>query len=147
MIQVRSATLADVPAIVAIHRSDIVAWKRWDDDGEAHLANYNDLELYQRWLNGGPWMDESSYAPYLARLLAPDGVGVALVAEAEGQVRAVAEAWLCAEPAPFGRNLNFSVIYTLRGQAVRRPGTALVGPLANPARGPRFATLLRPPPL
>src|SRR5438309_8028897 len=103
MINVRPATLADVPAIVAIHRSDIVTWKRWDTDGQVHLADYADLEPYQRWLNGGPWMDERTYAPYLARLLALDPLaiaasnaepgppGLALVAETDGQVRAVAE--------------------------------------------------------
>src|SRR5258708_1390049 len=142
MIQVRSATLADVPAIVAIHRSDIVTWKRWDDDGEAHLAKYEELEPYQRWLNGGPWMDEASYAPYLRRLLAPDRAGVALVAEAEGQVRAVAEAWLGAEPVPFGRNLNLSVIYTRRGQAGRGLGSALMAALEAQALAAGCDTLL-----
>jgi GNAT superfamily N-acetyltransferase len=126
MILVRPATLADVPAIVAIHRSDIVAWKRWDAEGQAHLADYAGLEPYQRWLNGGPWMDEGAYAPYLARLLAPDQAGLALVAELDGQVRAMAEAWLGEEPAPFGRNLNLSVIYTLRGHAGRGLGSALI---------------------
>jgi GNAT superfamily N-acetyltransferase len=142
MIQVRLATLADVPAIVAIHRSDVVTWKRWDDDGEAHLAKYEELEPYQRWLNGGPWLDEASYAPYLRRLLAPDQAGVALVAEAEGQVRAVAEAWLGAEPAPFGRNLNLSVIYTLRGRAGRGLGSALMAALEDQALAAGCETLL-----
>jgi len=142
MIEVRSATLADVPAIVAIHRSDIVTWKRWDDDGQARLADYADLEPYQRWLNGGPWMDEASYGPYLARLLAPDGAGLALVAEAEGQVRAVAEAWLGDEPAPFGRNLNLSVIYTLRGQAGRGLGSALMRAIEARAAAAGCETLM-----
>ena len=97
---VRPATPADVPAIVAIHRSDIVTWKRWDADGLAHLADYADLLPHERWLNGGPWLDESTYAHFLARLLEPDSGGVAFVAEAEGQVRAVAEAWLGVEPLP-----------------------------------------------
>ena len=129
MIHVRAASLADVPAIVAIHRSDIVTWKRWDAEGQAHLAEYADLQPFERWLNGGPWMDEASYAPYLARLLAPGEPGVALVAELEGQVRAVAEAWLGTEPPPYGRNLNLSVIYTLRGQAGRGLGSALMAAL------------------
>src|SRR5690348_14928059 len=90
-ITVRPAALADVPAIVAIHRADIVTWKRWDADGLAHLADYANLEPYERWLNGGPWLDEGTYAHYLTRLLAPDSGGLALVAEASGQVRAVAE--------------------------------------------------------
>jgi GNAT superfamily N-acetyltransferase len=142
MIHVRSATPADVPAIVAIHRSDIVTWKRWDDEGQAHLADYADLGPYQRWLNGGPWMDEGTYAPYLARLLAPDQAGVALVAELEGEVRAVAEAWLGVEPAPFGRNLNLSVIYTLRGQAGRGLGSALMRAIETHAIATGCETLM-----
>ena len=142
MIHVRSATPADVPAIVAIHRSDIVTWKRWDDEGQAHLASYDELEPYQRWLNGGPWMDASTYAPYLARLQAPDRAGVALVAEADGQVRAAAEAWLGVEPAPFGRNLNLSVIYTLRGQAGHGLGSALMAALEAHARAAGCETLI-----
>jgi len=142
MIQVRSATPDDVPAIVAIHRSDIVTWKRWDDEGQAHLASYASLEPYQRWLNGGPWMDESTYAPYLRRLLSPDKAGVALVAENDGQVRAVAEAWLGVEPAPFGRNLNLSVIYTLRGHAGRGLGSALMVALEAQALAAGCETLL-----
>ncbi|MCC7361511.1 MAG: GNAT family N-acetyltransferase [Anaerolineales bacterium] len=126
-IRVRSATLADVPAIVAIHRADIVAWKRWDADGLAHLANYAELRPDERWLNGGPWLDDSTYAHYLRRLLAVDSGGAAWVAEAEGQVRAVAEAWLGEEPPPFGRSLDLGVLYTLRGHAGRGLGSALMG--------------------
>ena len=133
MIRVRPALPSDVPAIVAIHRSDIVTWKRWDADGQPRLADYADLEPYQRWLNGGPWMDERTYAPYLARLRAPDQAGLALVAEIDGAVRAMAEAWLGVEPPPFGRNLNLSVIYTLRGHAGRGLGSALMAALETQA--------------
>lgn len=133
MIHVRPAVPDDVPAIVAIHCSDIVTWKRWDADGQPRLADYAGLEPYQRWLNGGPWMDERTYAPYLARLLAPDRAGVALVAELDGEVRAMAEAWLGTEPPPFGPNLNLSVIYTLRGHAGRGLGSALMAALESQA--------------
>jgi GNAT superfamily N-acetyltransferase len=90
-------------------------------------------------------MDVGTYTPYLARLLAPDeaggawvsGEGSAIAGEGgdasdiaavagEWQVRAVAEAWLGDEPQPYGRNLNLSVLYTLRGQAGRGLGSALM---------------------
>lgn len=139
MVTIRPATLADVPAIVAIHCSDIITWKRWDAQGQAHLARYAELKPVERWMNGGPWLDQSSYAGYLGRLLRPDSGGVALVAEAAeagapGQVRAVAEASVGDEPAPFGRNLDISVIYTLRGYAGQGLGSRLMQALEAHAR-------------
>ncbi len=138
---VRPATLADVPAIVAIHRADIVTWKRWDSEGFAHLADYADLQPYERWLNGGPWLDESTYAHFLARLLAVDSGGAAWVAVAEGQVRAVAEAWLGEEPPPFGRSLDLGVLYTLRGHAGQGLGSALLAVVRQHARQAGCGTL------
>jgi GNAT superfamily N-acetyltransferase len=127
MITVRPATLADVDAIVAIHCADIVTWKRWDADGLAHLADYADLRADERWLNGGPWLDRGTYAVYLERLLRPDSGGVALVSEVQAEgVRAVAEAWLGEEPAPFGRSLDIGILYALRGHTGRGLGSALM---------------------
>jgi GNAT superfamily N-acetyltransferase len=142
MITVRAATLDDVPAIVAIHRSDLVTWKRWDADDHAHLAAYAELTPYERWLNGGWWMDPDLYRPYLERLLRPDGAGLALVAEVDGLVLAEAEAWLGDEPPPYGRNLNLSVIYTLRGHARRGLGTALMRALEARAAAEACDTML-----
>src|SRR5205085_729254 len=139
---VRAATLDDVPAIVAIHRSDLVTWKRWDADDNVHLSAYGDLTPYERWLNGGWWMDPDLYRPYLERLLRPDGAGVALVAEMDGQVLAEAEAWLGEEPPPYGRNLNLSVLYTLRGHARHGLGTALMRALEARAAAEACDTLL-----
>jgi GNAT superfamily N-acetyltransferase len=126
MITVRPASAADVPAIVAIHCADIVTWRRWDAAGNAVLANYADLRPYERWLNGGPWMDTTTYAPYLARWTAPGSGGLALVAERDGQVLAMAEAMAGDEPPPFGRNLNISVLYALRGHTGQGLGSALM---------------------
>jgi GNAT superfamily N-acetyltransferase len=134
MITVRPARLDDVADIVGIHCSDIVAWKRWDAEGLVHLADYAHLAPHERWLNGGPWLDVGTYRHFLARLLSPGSGGVALVAEAAGQVRAVAEGWLGEEPPPYGRSLDIGVIYTLRGHAGQGLGSALMAALHDHAR-------------
>jgi predicted N-acetyltransferase YhbS len=66
---------------------------------------------------------------------------LALVAETEGQVRAVAEAWLGEEPAPFGRSLDVSILYALRGQTGKGLGSALMGALGERAEAERCETL------
>jgi GNAT superfamily N-acetyltransferase len=141
MITVRPATAADVPAIVAIHCADIVTWRRWDADGNALLAGYNELRPYERWLNGGPWMDPTTYAPFLARWTAPSSGGLALVAEREGQVLAMAEAMAGDEPPPYGRNLNISVLYALRGHTGQGLGSALMQALEAHAQATGCDTL------
>jgi GNAT superfamily N-acetyltransferase len=138
-VTVRPATAADVPAIVAIHCADIVTWRRWDADGNTVLADYADLRPYERWLNGGPWMDPTTYAPYLARWAATGGLAV--VAESDGQVLAAAEAIASDEPAPYGRNLNISVLYALRGHTGQGLGTALMRALEQAARALQCDTL------
>jgi GNAT superfamily N-acetyltransferase len=139
-IVVRPATLADVPAITAIHCSDIVAWKRWDSSGAERLARHEDLTTYERWLNGGAWMDETTCAYHLQRWQANGGA--ALVAEAEGQVLAEAEAMISDEPLPSGRNLNISVIYARRGHAGRGLGSALMNELKAIAKREHCDTLM-----
>lgn len=139
-ITVRPATLADVPAITALHCSDIVAWKRWDEQGVERLARYEDLTLYERWLNGGAWFDETTCAYHLQRWQANGGV--ALVAEIDGQVLAEAEAIISDEPWPFGRNLNISVMYTRRGYAGRGLGSAVMRELTALAQPAQCDTLM-----
>jgi len=142
MVTIRPATPADVPAITAVHCSDIVVWKRWGPGGEAQAARYSELTPYERWLNGGPWMDEGTCAPHLEHLLAVGREAAALVVEVEGRVLAEAEAFIGDEPPPFGRNLNVSVLYTLRGHAGRGLGSALMAELFTIARRERCDTVM-----
>jgi GNAT superfamily N-acetyltransferase len=103
-IHVRSATLDDAPAISAVHCSNITQWRRWDADGDPRPARYADLTAYQRWINGGPWLDPDTCAYHLARRF--QGGGIVLVAELKGRVLAEAELFVADEPPPYGRNLN-----------------------------------------
>ena len=88
MITVRLATLADTTAIVDLHKSHQATWERLDAaTGQVVAADYEELDLYERWQHGGPWMSIETGAVHLNRLLA--GSGVPLVAEDEqGQLGA-----------------------------------------------------------
>ncbi len=67
-------------------------------------------------------------------MLAPGSGGLALVAEADGRVLAVAEAWHSLEPLPFGRSLDVGVLYVLRGHTGQGLGSALMQRLEQHAR-------------
>ncbi len=130
---VRDALVADAAAVTAVHRSSVVRWRRWSPEGDEEFARYEDLTTYERWLNGGPWMDGATCARHLERLRA-SGAGIALVAEEDGEVAAEAEAFVGDEAPPFGRNLNLSVLYTRRGREGRGLGSALMAELERRAR-------------
>ena len=123
-IHIRPATLADAPAISAVHCSNVTAWKTWEADGSSRPARYADLTPYQRWLNGGPWLDANSCGFHLNRLL--NGGGFALVAELNGRVVATAELSLAHEPPLYSRNLNLSALYVHRNHQRQGIGSSLM---------------------
>jgi len=129
---VRPAHPGDAAAISLVHRSDVIAWKGWDAHGQPIWSEYERLTAFERWMNGGPWMDEALCRRHLAHMQSPSRV--ALVAELEGAVRAEAEAYFCDEPSPFGRHLNVTVLYTRRGLTGRGLGSALMLSLMERAR-------------
>lgn len=106
-ITVRQATLADAASITALHNATITAWTRRLASGEPVPAEYDELSLYERWLNGGPWSSVEMCAVHLANLLRGDD-GIPLVAEVGGRVSAEAEIFIGREPEPFGYHLNVS---------------------------------------
>ncbi|HLF03052.1 MAG TPA: GNAT family N-acetyltransferase [Anaerolineales bacterium] len=120
---VRPATLADAPAISAVHCSNIAGWKIWEGDN-ARPARYADLTPYQRWLNGGPWLDAAACQYHLKRLL--NSGGWPLVAELNDRVVAAAELHLAVEPPPYSRNLNLSTLYVHRNHHGQGLGSALL---------------------
>lgn len=106
-ITVRQATLADAASISALHKATIGTWHRRTPDGEWVPAPYEELTLFERWLNGGPWASVEMCAVHLANLLRGTD-GIPLVAELDGQVRAEAEVFIGREPEPFGYHINLS---------------------------------------
>jgi len=121
---IRQATVTDAPAISAVHCSTVAGWYALDANGVERPARYNDLTPAQRWLNGGPWMDVETCAHHLRRLIA--GGGQALAAELTGRIVAEAELHTADEPAPFGRNLNLSVLYAHRNHQGQGLGSPLM---------------------
>jgi len=128
---VRLATLEDTAAITAIHTSHITTWERLDSQGMLIPANYADLSLYQRWQHGGPWLSVETCAVHLNRLLA--GSGIPLVAEIAGEVLGAAEVYEGFEPAPFGHNLNLSVLIVHADHLKRGVGRALLAYISQMA--------------
>lgn len=106
-ITVRQATLADAASISALHKATIGTWHRRTPDGAWVPAPYEELTLFERWLNGGPWASVEMCAVHLANLLRGTD-GIPLVAELDGQVRAEAEVFIGREPEPFGYHINLS---------------------------------------
>jgi len=106
-IMVRQATLADAASITALHIANHDTWTRRDIDGAEIPTAYDDLTLFERWQNGGPWASVEMCSVHLANLLR-GGDGIPLVAEIEGQVGAEAEVFIGREPEPFGHHINVS---------------------------------------
>ncbi|MCC7206692.1 MAG: GNAT family N-acetyltransferase [Anaerolineae bacterium] len=132
MITVRLATLADTRRLTDIHCSLVERWERADPGGPLVETPYDKLSLYERWEHGGPWMSVETCAVHLNRLLA--GSGTPLVAELNGDVRAMAEVYESHEPPPLGHNLEISVIATHRDFQGRGLGTALLDYIAQMGR-------------
>jgi GNAT superfamily N-acetyltransferase len=106
-ITVRQATLADASSITALTLANVDTWTRPTLPGESIPADYADLTLFERWLNGGPWASVEMCAVHLANLLRGSD-GIPLVAEVEGRVGAEAEVFIGREPEPFGHHINLS---------------------------------------
>jgi GNAT superfamily N-acetyltransferase len=108
-ITVRQSTLADALSITALYAANIQTWTRRGINGEDIPADYDDLTLFERWQNAGPWASVEMCAVHLANLLRGSD-GIPLVAEIEGHVGAEAEIFIGHEPEPFGHHINVSAL-------------------------------------
>lgn len=104
-ITVRQAVLADAADITALHNATIDTWQRRTLDGDLVPADYADLSLFERWLNGGPWASLEMCAVHIANLLRGTD-SFPLVAELDGEVGAEAEVFIGHEPEPWGDHIN-----------------------------------------
>jgi len=110
-ILVRQATLADTYAITDIHCANVSGgvFTRRNSDGTRTPTPYESLTLFERYLNGGPWMSVETCAVWLAYLLRY-GDEIPLVAELDGHVMGEAEVSIGYEPAPYGQHLHITTL-------------------------------------
>lgn len=131
MIEVRLATLQDAAAITEIHCSNVMQWMRYAASGAGEPADYDELTIYERWQNGGPWLSLETCAIHLNRLLS--GTGTPLVVEADGEVLGTAEVYENFEAAPFQHHLSIGVMYVHQAHQRRGLGRELLDYIAKMA--------------
>ena len=131
-ITVRTATLDDTAAITAVHTSNVERWQRLLASGAVEDVDRADLNIYERWQYGGPWMSVETCAVHLTHLLR--GAGIPVVAELEGRVVGHGEAFAGEEPAPFGKHLQVSVLFVHAEYAGRGVEQALLNHMVAVAR-------------
>ncbi len=107
-IHLRGATLDDTQAISLLFRTHISAWQRLNASGQVEDVAYTSLNIYERWLHGGPWMSVETGAIHLSHLLR--GAGIPLVVEVEGKIAAYAEAYRGIEPEPYGDHYHLAQV-------------------------------------
>lgn len=116
-IAVRTAGLDDVAGIHAVHKSDVLAWRRLTGvDGE-----YDELTILERYLNGGPWMSPETCAVYVNDLILASTPPI--IALADGRIVGEMELLYGDDLNELGKSVCLSILYTersVRGQGVGR---------------------------
>lgn len=127
-LQIRPATLADVPGITAVHCSTTTVWR---DPLTRAAVPYAQLDLFGRWRNGGPWMSVEMAAVHVAALL--QAGQCVLVATWAGEVIGEAEYVFTGEPEPYAA-LHLSILYVHAAWQGRGVGHVLLEAGVNLAR-------------
>lgn len=137
MYTVKPATLDDVEAICAVHRSQPPAgdWLCYSlADGRYQpvraVRDPQELNAFQQWMNGGPWMNPSLCAIHLNSLLLAGHLP--LVARTAEQV--VGELELFWDDGPEGRAGHIGVLQVRKDWQGRGVGRTLVETAAHLAR-------------
>lgn len=96
---IQQASLNDTKAISALFCAQIERWQRINAQGYAEDVAYERLNIYERWLHGGPWMSVETAAIWLNHLLG--GAGLPYVARVGEDIVGYAEVFISDE-APYG---------------------------------------------
>ncbi|RLE85311.1 MAG: hypothetical protein DRJ41_01475 [Thermoprotei archaeon] len=114
----------DYPGIVEVHCSDVERWYKYVD-GRKIEARYKELTPFERWLNGGPWMDLETIHLHFDILKSSKGKAFIAIANNE-KVVGEAEIVFSEEPEPYGRYCFLEVLVVHRDYRRRGIGTKLV---------------------
>lgn len=116
-IAVRTAGLDDVAGIHAVHKSDVLAWRRLTGvSGE-----YDELTILERYLNGGPWMSPETCAIYVNDLILASTPPI--IALADGRIVGEMELLFGDDLGELGKSVCLSILYierSVRGQGIGR---------------------------
>lgn len=147
-IVVRDATLDDTAGITALHTAQVEVWQRIDHAGHVETVSYADLTVDERWLHGrtvgstpfGAWMSVETGAILLNHLLLGAGMPLVAVEQHEGANRVVgyAEAYIGAEPEPFGAHLYLNELLAKSAAHI----SALLEALAARAKAGKYRHVL-----
>lgn len=118
--RVREAGPQDVKGIVSVHVSNTSAW--FNSKGNPARRFHESLSPYERWLSGGPWMDEGLCRQHLENLLSSGGT--ALVAEVGSRILGEIAAIPSLERE--GRALHISLLYVHKDHQGKGLGRALL---------------------
>lgn len=119
-LEIRQATLADVPGITAVHCSTVTVWR---DPATRAAIPYAALDLYGRWRNGGPWMSVEMATVHVDALLRAGQLP--LVALCDGEIVGEAEYYRTHEPGDYAA-LHLSILYVHAAWQGRGIGRALL---------------------
>lgn len=125
MTLVRQALLGDASGITTIYRSLVPKWGRVNADGIRQTVPYEQLNLYERWQYGGPWLAIETCAVWMGHLL-QESDGIPLVAELDGELIGHAEVFISKEAPPYGYHLNISTLCVHQAHQGHGVGRALV---------------------
>lgn len=106
--ELRPANLDDTAAICALFCARVEKWQRMNTLGQVEDLPYESLNVYERWLHGGPWLSVETAAIWLSHLLRCGARP--LVAAVRGRPAAYAELYPGHEPPPFGEYLHLAHI-------------------------------------
>jgi len=110
LIDIRYASLNDVKQITEIHCSDVEKWIEYSKGGAE--ADYKELTVEDRFLNGGPWMSVETCAIHLNNLLVNGQHPI--VALYSGRVVGELELYIGEERGVLGKNAFIDILVVHR---------------------------------